>query len=560
LLKDGSISGLLDFGDCLYNPTVCEVAVALAYAMLDQPDPLSIGAELVAGYHAARPLSMDEIDVLYPLVCGRWCVTAAVAAERRQTNPDHPDWFVTEERAWRLLDHFYAIDPADAATALTKKLSAAPPRERSHTTAAMIEKRKRHTSSTLSIAYDKPLTIVRGRGQFLHDDRGRPFLDLVNNVCHVGHCHPRVVEAGQKQMARLNTNTRYLYPGFADYAERLCATLPKELDVCFLVNSGTEANELALRLARTHTGHGDFLVVDGAYHGHTSTLVDISPYKFMGKGGPGKAKPWVHVVPIADGYRGKYKGSGTATGTAYADEAARVIREGNAPIAAFMSESLLSCGGQVIPPDGYFESVFRHVRAAGGVCILDEVQVGFGRVGTHFWAFEKQNVVPDIVVLGKPMGNGHPMGAVVTTREIAASFDTGMEFFSTFGGNPVSCAIGMAVLDVIRDEKLQQHALDTGSRLRDGLRGLMKNHPIIGDVRGTGLFIGVELVRNRDTLEPATDEADALINRLKERGMLLSTDGPFHNVIKIKPPMVLTNDDVDMVVRAFDDELHRLDR
>jgi 4-aminobutyrate aminotransferase-like enzyme len=240
---------------------------------------------------------------------------------------------------------------------------------------------------------------------------------------------------------------------------------------------------------------------------------------------------------------------------AYADEVARVIREANAPIAAFMSESLLSCGGQVIPPEGYFESVFHHVRAAGGVCILDEVQVGFGRVGTHFWAFEKQNVVPDIVVLGKPMGNGHPMGAVITTREVAASFDTGMEFFSTFGGNPVSCAIGMAVLDVIRDEELQQHALDTGRRLRDGLSGLMSKHPMIGDVRGAGLFVGVELVRNRETLEPATEEADALINRLTTQGMLLSTDGPFHNVIKIKPPMVLTDDDVDMVVRAFDDEL-----
>ncbi|UCH82583.1 MAG: aminotransferase class III-fold pyridoxal phosphate-dependent enzyme, partial [Candidatus Latescibacterota bacterium] len=368
----------------------------------------------------------------------------------------------------------------------------------------------------------------------------------------------RVAAAGQKQMARLNTNTRYLYPELSDYAERICAKLPESLDTCFFVNSGSEANELALRLARTHTGRNDVAVVDGAYHGHTGTLVDISPYKFMGKGGTGKPKPWVHVVPLPDGYRGKHKGTDTAAGRAYGDEAGRVIEQAKRPIAAFISESLLSCAGQIIPPAGYFERVFEHVRAAGGVCIIDEVQVGFGRTGMYFWAFERQNVVPDIVVLGKPMGNGHPMGAVITTREIAASFDTGMEFFSTFGGNPVSCAIGMAVLDVIRDERLRQHALVTGTRFRDGLRALMDDHTMIGDVRGAGLFIGVELVRDRETLEPATEEADKLINRLKSRGILLSTDGPYHNVLKIKPPMVITNDDVDMVVRALDDELRGL--
>jgi 4-aminobutyrate aminotransferase-like enzyme/Ser/Thr protein kinase RdoA (MazF antagonist) len=560
LLRDGKITGLLDFGDCLYNPTVCELAIALPYAMFDQSDPLEAGAEVVAGYHGVRPLCADEVSVLYPLVCGRMCVTTTVAAQRRQIDPEHASWFATEERAWQLLDRLFATDPADATKAFSQKLGLSPPWEHGQRTADLITKRRLHTSASLSVAYDDPLAIVRGRGQYLYDNRGRPFLDLVNNVCHVGHCHPRVVEAGQKQMAQLNTNTRYLHHGFTDYAERLCATLPKELDTCFLVNSGTEANELALRLARTHTGRHDFLVVDGAYHGHTSSLIDISPYKFMGKGGMGKAKPWVHVVPLADGYRGKYRGYDATVGAAYGDEVERVIRKANRPIAGFISESLLSCGGQVIPPEGYLDSVFQHVRAAGGVCILDEVQVGFGRVGTHFWAFEEQGVVPDIVVMGKPMGNGHPMGAVVTTREIAESFATGMEFFSTFGGNPVSCVIGLAVLDVIRDEELQQHALETGSRFLGGLRGLMMEHSMIGDVRGAGLFIGVELVRGRATLEPAAEKAEVLINRMKNRGMLLSTDGPFHNVLKIKPPMVLTNDDVDMVVRVLDDELSHVNR
>jgi 4-aminobutyrate aminotransferase-like enzyme len=218
----------------------------------------------------------------------------------------------------------------------------------------------------------------------------------------------------------------------------------------------------------------------------------------------------------------------------------------------------MSCGGQIIPPPGYLKTAFQHIRAAGGLCIIDEVQVGFARVGTHFWAFERQDIIPDIVVMGKPIGNGHPMAAVVTTREIADSFANGMEFFSTFGGNPVSCAIGLAVLDVIRDEDLQQHARNLGDYFLEGLRDLMDHHTIIGDVRGAGLFIGVEFVRDRTTLEPAADQATEFIQRMKERGILLSTDGPLHNVIKIKPPMVLDDNDVDMTLRAFDDELQTL--
>lgn len=555
LVRDGCVTGLVDFGDCLRNPTVCELAIALAYAMLDQPDPIAAGTEVVAGYHAERPLSIDELAVLFPLVCGRLAVTVAVAAARRQSAPNHPTWFITEDRAWRLLDVLDALDPADAGTQLARGTGLDPHAERGAPADVLLERRRARISGALSIAYRDPIKMVRGRGQFLVDDRGRPFLDLVNNVCHVGHCHPRVVAAGQRQMARLNTNTRYLYDGLTEYADRLCATLPAPLEVCFFVNSGTEANELALRLARAHTGRRDVLVVDGAYHGHTGGLIDISPYKFMGRGGEGRPEPWVHVVPIADGYRGTHRGDTREAGVAYGDEVGRAIDMIGEAAAAFITESLLSCGGQVIPPAGYLETAFRHVRAAGGVCIADEVQVGFGRAGSHFWAFETQDVVPDIVVLGKPMGNGHPMGAVVTTREIAESFENGMEFFSTFGGNPVSCAIGLAVLDVIHDEGLQRHAFEVGARFRDGLTGLMDAHPIVGNVRGLGLFIGVELVRDRVTLEPATTEATDLVNRLRHRGILTSTDGPHGNVLKIKPPMVLTGDDVDMAVRVFGEEL-----
>ncbi|MEE9143086.1 MAG: aminotransferase class III-fold pyridoxal phosphate-dependent enzyme [Gammaproteobacteria bacterium] len=554
MVVDGRVSGFLDFGDCLYGPVVCELAVTLAYVLLDETLALKDGAEVVAGCHEVRALSSAELEVLFPLICGRWSNTVCVAAERRGVDPDRDAWYVHEERAWKAIERYASVSPEDARRALEQHID----NTEAHgaTFKELVETRAGRISDALSLSYHEPLKIVRGSNQYLYDWKGRPFLDLVNNVCHVGHCHPHVVAAGQKQMAKLNTNTRYLYDGLTDYAQRLCATLPSELEVCFFVNSGSEANELALRLARAHTGRKDLLVVDGAYHGHTTTLTEISPYKFMGSGGTGRAEPWVHVVPMPDGYRGPHKGHGRETGVAYGDEVLRVIERAERPICGFITESFLSCGGQIIPPEGYLETAFAHVHNAGGVCIVDEVQVGFGRAGTHFWAFEQQNVVPDIVVMGKPIGNGHPMAAVVTTLAIADSFaDIGMEFFSTFGGNPVSCAIGMAVLDVIENEGLQQHALEVGTRLLDGVRQLMGRQSLIGDVRGTGLFIGIELVRDRETLEPADTEAEQLINGLRQRGVLTSTDGPFHNVIKIKPPMVLTADDVDMFVRCIDDEL-----
>jgi len=556
LVEGDRVVGLLDFGDVLDNPTICELAIALAYAMLDREDPLEVGAEVVAGYHEVRPLSAAELSVLFPLICGRLAVSVTVAAQRRRLDPEHPSWFATEERAWRLLESLSGIDPAAANAVLASRSGIELIEEGGTSPRVLLEKRRRHIGSNLSLSYRQPLKIVRGAAQYLYDHRGRPYLDLVNNVCHVGHCHPRVVAAGSGQMAKLNTNTRYLYDGLTEYAERLCAMFPEQLAVCFFVNSGSEANELALRLARAHTGRRDFLVVDGAYHGHTDDLIAISPYKFKGKGGSGRSQPWVHVVPMPDGYRGVHRGSGRAVGTAYGDEVGGVIDETGAPIAGFITESLLSCGGQIIPPPGYLETAFRHVRDAGGVCIVDEVQTGFGRVGSHFWGYELQEgVVPDIVVMGKPIGNGHPLGAVVTTREIADSFDTGMEFFSTFGGNPVSCAVGMAVLDVIEAEDLQRRAARVGGHMLAGLRGLAARHELIGDVRGAGLFIGVELVLDRDSLEPATREAAELIERMKDRGILLSTDGPYRNVLKIKPPLVIDEDDADMLVRVLDDEL-----
>jgi len=397
----------------------------------------------------------------------------------------------------------------------------------------LMERRRRLLGRNLSIAYQKPLHIVRGSMQYLYDDEGRRYLDAYNNVAHVGHCHPAVVAAGQRQMEVLNTNTRYLGDLILEYAEKLTATLPESLSVCFFVNSGSEANELAIRLARAHTKAREMIVLDHAYHGNTTTLIAISPYKHDGRGGEG-APSWVHKAPLP----------GSA---ADAQHVIDIVQKLDAPLCGFIAESMPSVAGQIVLPDGYLNHVYDTVRRAGGVCIADEVQTGFGRTGTHFYAFEKYGVVPDIVVLGKPIGNGHPLGAVITTRTIADSFDNGMEFFSTFGGNNVSCAIGLKVFEVVQEENLQAHALRVGNRLLASLHELNPRHEVIREIRGSGFFLGVELAH----------EASHVVNQMREHGILMGTEGPLHNVIKIRPPMPFSDSDADQLVEKLDEVLTR---
>ncbi len=414
--------------------------------------------------------------------------------------------------------------------------------------------RRKLLGRNLSIAYREPVKIVRGWKQYLFDETGRKYLDAYNNVPHVGHCHPRVLAAAHEQMLKLNTNTRYLHDNITRYAEQLCATLPEPLRVCYFVSSGSEANELALRLARAYTKQRDMIVLEAAYHGNTNTLIDISPYKHLGPGGNGTPE-WVHVAPLADVYRGVFKHDDARAGEKYAQHVAELIarmqRNGRG-LAGFIAETCPSVGGQIIFPRNYLAEVYRYVRAAGGVCIADEVQTGYGRMGTDFWAFTAQGVVPDIVVLGKPIGNGHPLGAVITTPEIAAAFDNGMEYFSTFGGSTVSCAIGAVVLDIVQEENLQAHALRVGEHMLHGLRALQQRFEIIGDVRGSGLFLGAELVRDRVTLEPATAEASFISNRMREHNILLGTDGPLHNVVKIRPPMPFDEGDAELLIATLE--------
>jgi len=787
--EDRAITGLLDFGDMVESWTVCELAVALAYGIFGQAEPLAVARRLVAGYHAARPLSEPELDAVWILAAMRLCTSVALSAHRRTAEPDNPYLLVSEDSAWEALGRMAEIHPRFAravlrhacgfppcpqtpalerwlrsrrgefaplvdvdlsravvfdlsvgspefrtpaetldTAAMTPRLFSkmreagtnvgigrydearlvyggdafasassggehperrtihialdvfmepgsavyaplagrvhavhdnaarfdygptvilehapegaprfytlyghlapdclnelargaevargqrigaigAPPgngdwpphvhfqivtdmldrggefhgvgsaseratwlslspdpglllgvdparsgfRAPAETSERLSEERRRRLGPSLSLSYRRPLEIVRGAGTHLYDEAGREFLDMVNNVAHVGHAHPRVVAAGARQMTVLNTNTRYLHPSILRYAERLAATLPEPLSVCFFVCSGSEANELALRMARAHTGRRGVIVLGGAYHGNTQGLIDVSPYKVDRRGG---TRPeYVRVVPMPDDYRGLYRREDPARADKFAAHVGEAARGGD--IAAFLCESLLSCGGQIVLPPGYLSAAYLHARAAGAVCIADEVQVGFGRVGSHFWGFQTQgaDAVPDIVTMGKPIGNGHPLAAVVTTPAIAASFAGGMEYFNTFGGNPVSCEIGLAVLDVIRDEGLQARALAVGSFLRSGLERLVERHEAAGDARGLGLFLGLELVESKGSRAPSAARASYVVERMKDHGILLSTDGPDRNVIKMKPPLSFGEGDAARVLASFE--------
>jgi len=550
------ITGIIDFSDMLHTCTVFEPAIAAAYSAMGKDDPLQTAVQVTKGYNDIVPLEEIEVELLFPLICARLCSTVCQSAYLQTLDPENSYLAVSQKPAWEVLRKFAAIDPQDAHDLFRDACNIPPARDVKPMLGKeeILRLRKDHIGRSLSISYEKPLKIVRGFMQRLYDETGKSYLDAVNNVSHVGHCHPKVVRAAHQQACALNTNTRYLHDNLVQYASKLCSTMPDPLNVCFLVNSGSEANDLALRLARAYTGGEDLIVVDGAYHGNLSSLIDISPYKYDGPGGAGNPS-YVHKTPRPDGYRGPFKYVDSDAGKKYAAIVGEVIKGVQADgrrISAFICESMLGCGGQIVLPQGYLKEVHNYVKEAGSVYIADEVQVGFGRVGEFFWAFQTQDVVPDIVTLGKPMGNGHPMAAVVTTPKIAASLNKGMEYFNTYGGNPVSCAVGMAVLNVIEEEKLQENALKTGAHLKAGLESLVKKHSLFGDVRGLGLFIGVELVTDNETLAPAASLAADIIEKMKDNGVLLSTDGPLHNVIKIKPPLVFNESDADFLLTTLD--------
>ena len=418
----------------------------------------------------------------------------------------------------------------------------------------VLSMRKEFLSPALFHDYKKPIMIVEGKAQWLFDEKGRRYLDGIGGIVTVscGHCHPHIVAAVNKQNELLqHTTTIYLNPNIALYAKELAAKMPGELKVVYFVNSGSEANDLALLMARAYTGNYEMIALRNGYHGgsqSTMGLTSHSTWKFNVPHGAGVA----HSV-LPDMYRGPYGPNDPDAGRKYADDVKSLIQFGSSgKVAGFIAESIQGVGGTVVFPDGYLKHAYEHVRAAGGVCIADEVQTGFGRTGTHFWGFETQGVTPDIVTMAKGIGNGCALAAVVTTAKIAQTLATRIHF-NTFGGNPVSCAQGRAVLEVIENEGLQANSLKIGNYLKAGFAKLAEKHSLIGDIRGMGLMLGVELVKDRKTKEPAREECAAVFEACKDMGLLIGKGGLWGNTLRIKPPMIFTTSDADFMLAVLDE-------
>jgi 4-aminobutyrate aminotransferase-like enzyme len=424
-------------------------------------------------------------------------------------------------------------------------------------TDSLLERRYRVLGRKAPLFYDKPLHLVRGEGVWVYDAGGKRYLDAYNNVPHVGHCHPHVVAALSRQAGILNTHTRYLDETVVAYAERLTALFDRQLSMAVFCCTGSEANELALRIARDCSGGMGIISTAWAYHGNTAAVMEVSSLFTP----PDKRGPYVRTVPVMDPYRDRAGRSDAALGSAYADQVKRAIDEFSAAgirFAGLLFCTAFSSEGLPAVPAGFMAKALAHVHTAGGFFIADEVQAGFGRLGSHMWGHQKLGVVPDIVTLGKPMGNGHPLAGVIARPELITPFTERNMYFNTFGGNPVSAAVGMAVLDVLEDEHLLDNAVSVGNHTLARLTKLGERHALIGDVRGAGLFFAVELVGDRGSKSPATAETKRVVNRMYERGVLISRIGMHDNILKIRPPMPFSKQHADLLVDTLDEALASL--
>ncbi|MGI9553213.1 MAG: aminotransferase class III-fold pyridoxal phosphate-dependent enzyme, partial [Aurantibacter sp.] len=545
LTKDGKVSGIIDFGDMCHSWIINELAVAMTYVMMEKENPLEIAVEVLRAYCELFPLEEIELKGLYYLVAGRLSTSVCTSAYTNTLKPDSEYITISEKPAWNLLRKWIGINPIKAENDFRK--AAGFDATNKNVLDEQLKKRKDYLSETLSLSYKRPIQMHRSAFQYMYDAEGNTFLDAYNNIMLAGHCHPKVVRAGQRAMAKLNTNTRYVYELLQEYSEQLLSRFPSSLNKVFFVNSGSAATDLGLRMAIQHTQKDKIMALEHGYHGNTKMAIDVSHYKYASAQGGGQ-KNFVLKTPMPKTFGSGHKDAATA-GKYFAGITGQTIDENRYQVAGFIAEPIVGCGGQVPLANGYLKEVYPKIREQGGICISDEVQIGFGRLGDFFWGFEMHDVIPDMVIIGKPMGNGHPIGAVITTTEIAANFEKGPEFFSSFGGNPVSCAIGQAVLQVIEEENLQEHAKQVGGYFMEQLKDLQNGYPFITDVRGSGLFIGVEIVNGQG--KPGTRMASDIKNYLRENNILIGTDGPHDSVLKIKPPLSFNSDDVDLVIAVL---------
>ncbi len=554
-------AGILDFGDMAYGPLVCDLAVTLAAVLRGGENTFETIESLARGYGTVTPLEEDEVAVLADAVAARLAATVLISAWRVARFDQNADYITAyDEGSWAMLELFSALGPdvvrrrfrcaAAPAVGWIGPQSAATAKS---ATPELMARRKRLFGSAFSpLSYDRPIHLVRAEGVWMFDADGRRYLDAYNNVPVVGHGHPRVVDAVARQARLLNTNTRYLHETALEVAERLTATMPPELDTCIFVNSGSEANDLAWRIATAVTERSGAVVAVHAYHGATAALTDLSPSEWVA----GQRPAHVETVPPPDGYRGPHRrieSEWIARYAGFVTEAAEALNERRHGVAAMFLDPAWTSAGIFTDAVGYLPDAARRVREAGGLFLADEVQAGFGRFGSSMWSFAGSGIVPDLVALGKPMGNGHPVAALVTKAALADDFAKRQApFFSTFGGNPVACAAALAVLDVLVEEALLERAAEVGAYLRDGLGELGARHAILGDIRGEGLLVGVDLVQDRETRAPARDGARAVVNGMRDRGVLIGTTGVDGNVLKIRPPLPFGRDHADQLLATLD--------
>jgi 4-aminobutyrate aminotransferase-like enzyme len=529
----GEIVGIIDFGDMIHT--------------LGQDDHLEIGVEIISAFHEILPLEPLELSLLYDLIATRLAMLNVIGSWRGILYPDNWEYIAgyvdgvwDKLAAWRTLDPEEVTRQYFRACGYWESENLVPSTMVSkETRSEQLERRARLLGPTAYLFYESPLHIVRGEGVWLYDDEGDRYLDVYNNVPQVGHCHPHVVKAISHQTRLLNTSTRYLHGLILELAERITERLPEPLSVCMFVCTGTEANELAWRMAKLVSGNDGALITGYSYHGNSDAIIEFSSEEV-----PHEKLP-THVAtlyPPLSNTTFREPDSGLS-------DAIKTLDSRDHRPAMLILDSGFTSDGIYTPPNGYLRTLFVDTRRAGGLCVSDEVQAGFGRLGQHFWGFEFDDVVPDIVTMGKPMGNGHPIAAVVTRPEIAEALAAETGYFNTFGGNPVSCAAGLAVLDVIEVEGLQHTALVMGNYLIEGLGGLRKDYPILGEPHGAGLLLGVDVLNSDGS--PDSSLGRRVMNHMRQNGVLIGTTGPNGNVLKIRPPIVFNQEHAELLLASL---------
>jgi 4-aminobutyrate aminotransferase-like enzyme/Ser/Thr protein kinase RdoA (MazF antagonist) len=553
---DGSaVAGVIDFGDMVHAGLPQDLSTSISDALMEMPERLpDLLTPLVEAYVRVAPLEPEELAALFPLTSARAAITAIITAWRRHEDGEAADYMsVYEQSALAFIDALETLG-ADRFTRLAGGMPASPrtpPASPDASVPALLERRGRLMGKGLPLFYSPPLHMVEGQGVWLTAADGRHYLDCYNNVPQIGHCHPHVVEAIRRQAGRLATNTRYLFNEVLDYAARLIATLPPGDWRCLFVNSGSEANDLAWRMAKACTGHHGGLAMEFAYHGMTDAVDAFSPSADLNT----PKRPHMRYLPPPDTYRGEFREGDPGAIAGYAalaqEQIADLQRHGHG-VASFILDSCFLTNGVLTPPPSYVQGVVAAVRAAGGLFIADEVQSGFGRMGTELWGHRLHGVEADIVTLGKPAGNGFPLGVAIARAPVVEALLKQTAFFSTFGGNNVACAAGIAVLDVIERDDLPGRAAAVGAHLKSRLEGLMDRHAMIGDVRGRGLVLGVDLVKDRTSREPFPEIVPRLLNAMRDRGVLIGSEGVHGNILKLRPPVVLSVEQADIVADTLD--------